>query len=72
MIPAPASDHQQDVGAFRAWAPHIERAAMGFHWLFVNPVKRPGASGSIHAIVNHFEANRALIRQPILGAGRIS
>ncbi len=33
-------------GPFPGWVPHIERAAaMGFDWLFVNPVQRPGASG---------------------------
>jgi starch synthase (maltosyl-transferring) len=49
-------------GRFPGWAPHIARAAaMGFEWLFVNPVQRPGASGSIYAIADYFELNPALI-----------
>jgi starch synthase (maltosyl-transferring) len=49
-------------GRFPAWVPHIERAsAMGFDWLFVNPVQRPGASGSIYSIADYFELNPALI-----------
>jgi starch synthase (maltosyl-transferring) len=49
-------------GRFPGWVPHIERAAaMGFDWLFVNPVQRPGASGSIYAIADYFELNPALI-----------
>ena len=34
---------------------------MGFDWLFVNPVQRPGASGSIYSIADYFELNSALI-----------
>jgi starch synthase (maltosyl-transferring) len=49
-------------GRFPAWIPHIERAAeMGFDWVFVNPVQRPGASGSIYSIADYFELNPALI-----------
>jgi starch synthase (maltosyl-transferring) len=49
-------------GPLPGWLPHIERAAaMGFDWLFVNPVQRPGASGSIYSIADYFELNSALI-----------
>jgi len=49
-------------GRFPAWVPHIERAAaMGFDWLFVNAVQRPGASGSIYSIAGYFDLNPALI-----------
>jgi len=49
-------------GSFPGWVPHIERAvAMGFDWVFVNPVQRPGASGSIYSIADYFELNPALI-----------
>ena len=49
-------------GPFPAWVPHIERAAaMGFDWVFANPVQRPGASGSIYSIADYFELNPALI-----------
>jgi starch synthase (maltosyl-transferring) len=34
---------------------------MGFDWLFVNPVQRPGASGSIYSITDYFELNPALV-----------
>jgi starch synthase (maltosyl-transferring) len=35
-------------GKFTQWAPHIKRAAdMGFNWLFVNPIQKPGSSGSL-------------------------
>jgi starch synthase (maltosyl-transferring) len=52
-------------GPFPKWVPHIERAAaMGFDWLFVNPVQRPGASGSIYSIADYFELNPALIEPP--------
>jgi starch synthase (maltosyl-transferring) len=34
---------------------------MGFDWLFVNPVQRPGASGSIYSIADYFDLNPALI-----------
>ena len=49
-------------GPFPGWVPHIERAAaMGFDWVFANPVQRPGASGSIYSIADYFELNPALI-----------
>jgi starch synthase (maltosyl-transferring) len=34
---------------------------MGFDWLFVNAVHRPGASGSVYSIVSYFDLNPALI-----------
>jgi len=49
-------------GRFPGWVSHVERAgAMGFDWLFINPVQRPGASGSIYSIADYFELNAALI-----------
>ena len=33
------------------WEPHLKRAAdMGFDWVFVNPVQKPGSSGSLYSI----------------------
>ena len=30
-------------GTLRQWESHIERAAdMGFEWIFVNPIQKPG------------------------------
>lgn len=41
-------------GPFSRWAPHLDRAAaMGFTWLFVNPVSRAGLSGSLYAVRDH-------------------
>ncbi|MFQ5840137.1 MAG: hypothetical protein ACE5HK_05400 [Candidatus Methylomirabilales bacterium] len=33
---------------------HAERAAaIGFNWLYLNPVQHPGFSGSLYAIKEH-------------------
>ena len=38
-------------GPFLRWRPHLERAAaMGFSWIFVNPIQRTGKSGSLYAV----------------------
>jgi len=43
------------------WEPHFERAAdMGFDWLFVNPVQKPGSSGSLYSIADYFQLNPLL------------
>lgn len=45
-------------GTFSDWASHVERAAeMGFDWIFVNPVQKPGRSGSLYSIASYFELN---------------
>ncbi|EXJ14636.1 alpha-amylase family glycosyl hydrolase [Imhoffiella purpurea] len=37
------------------WAPHLERAAaMGFDWIFVNPIQRTGRSRSLYSIADYF------------------
>lgn len=44
------------------WEPHLERAAdMGFDWLFVNPVQKPGSSGSLYSIADYFQLNPLLV-----------
>ncbi len=49
-------------GPFDGWQPHLERAAgMGFDWVFVNPIQRPGRSGSLYSIADYFALNPALI-----------
>jgi starch synthase (maltosyl-transferring) len=49
-------------GKFTQWTPHLKRAAdMGFNWIFVNPIQRPGASGSLYAIADYFDFNPALV-----------
>jgi starch synthase (maltosyl-transferring) len=47
-------------GRFSAWHSHLSRAKeMGFDWVFVNPIMRTGASGSLYSIADYFEINRA-------------
>ena len=49
-------------GHFSLWDSHIERAAaMGFDWVFVNPVQKTGASGSLYSIANYFQLNPLLV-----------
>jgi starch synthase (maltosyl-transferring) len=46
------------VGPVSDWGPHLERAAaMGFDWIFVNPIQRPGGSGSLYSIADYFQIN---------------
>ena len=50
-------------GPFSDWQPHLERAAaMGFDWIFVNPIQQPGRSGSIYSIADYFQVNKALLK----------
>lgn len=49
-------------GSFTDWEKHISRAAdMGFNWLFVNPVQRLGASGSLYSIADYLSINPAFV-----------
>jgi len=49
-------------GPLSEWPPHLERAAaMGFDWVFVNPIQRPGRSGSLYSIADYFSINPALL-----------
>ena len=49
-------------GKFTEWDKHFARASeMGFNWIFVNPLQRPGKSGSIYSIADHYEYNPLLI-----------
>jgi len=50
-------------GPFDDWRPHLERAAaMGFDWVFVNPIQQPGHSGSLYSIADYFKINKALLK----------
>ena len=41
-------------GPFLGWAKHMERAAaMGFSWIFVNPIQRSGKSQSLYAVSDY-------------------
>lgn len=43
-------------GRLPDWTGHIDRAsAMDFDWIFVNPIQKPGNSGSLYSIVDYFE-----------------
>ncbi|PIE82914.1 MAG: alpha-amylase [Candidatus Contendobacter odensis] len=44
------------------WEPHFKRAAdMGFDWVFVNSVQKPGYSGSLYSIVDYFQLNPLIV-----------
>jgi starch synthase (maltosyl-transferring) len=50
-------------GPFDTWTPHLERAAaMGFDWVFVNPIQRLGRSHSLYSIADYFAINPVLLR----------
>src|SRR5260221_12472599 len=49
-------------GPFSRWREHFSRAAaMGFDWVFVNPIQQLGASRSLYSIADYFHFNPALI-----------
>jgi starch synthase (maltosyl-transferring) len=57
-------------GPLDAWPAHARRArAMGFDWLFLNPVHYPGFSGSLYAIKDHDRLHPVLV--PAGGDGGI-
>lgn len=46
-------------GQFDRWEPHLKRAAaMGFDWVFVNPIQKTGRSGSLYSIADYFAINK--------------
>jgi starch synthase (maltosyl-transferring) len=48
-------------GPPRGWLAHAERArAMGFDWLYLNPVHYPGFSGSLYAVKDYFRLHPVL------------
>jgi len=49
-------------GHMGEWKSHIDRAAdMGFDWIFVNPIQKPGMSGSLYSIADYFQINPLFI-----------
>ena len=51
-------------GKFTDWERHLLRASeMGFNWVFVNPIQRPGESGSLYSITDYYDFNPALVDQ---------
>lgn len=48
-------------GPCNQWESHLQRAAaMGFDWIFVNPVQKPGYSGSLYSIADYFQLHPLL------------
>jgi len=42
-------------GSLATWPHHLPRiAAMGFNWIYLNPIQYPGFSGSLYAIKDYF------------------
>ena len=51
-------------GKFKDWEKHLLRASeMGFNWVFVNPIQRPGESGSLYSIADYYDFNPVLVDQ---------
>lgn len=50
-------------GRFPDWTSHLERAAaMGFDWIFVNPIQKLGRSGSLYSIADYFQINKTFLQ----------
>ena len=50
------------LGPMDKWGDHIGRAAnLGFDWIYVNPLQRTGASGSLYSIADYFSLNPAFL-----------
>jgi starch synthase (maltosyl-transferring) len=49
-------------GPMPAWQSHFTRARrIAFNWIFLNPVQKPGASGSIYSILDYYALNPLLV-----------
>ncbi|MBB1126231.1 alpha-amylase family glycosyl hydrolase [Thiospirillum jenense] len=49
-------------GDFSRWPPHLDRAAaMGFDWVFVNPIQQLGRSGSLYSIADYLAINPTFV-----------
>ncbi len=56
-------------GSFTKWEPHFARAAaMGFDWVFVNPIQQLGASHSLYSIADPFSFNSQLLDPTATGS----
>ena len=50
------------VGTLDEWPKHVSRAAsMGFNWVYINPISRPGLSGSLYSIYDYYMLNPAFL-----------
>lgn len=53
------------VGAIPSWRDHLPRiAAMGFDWIYLNPIHESGFSGSLYAIKDPYRLNERLLDSP--------
>ena len=51
-------------GEVTKWDVHLKRASdMGFNWIFVNPIQKPGYSGSLYSISDYFSINPLIVDQ---------
>src|SRR5690348_12241525 len=51
-------------GPLPAWRSHFERAqAMGFDWIFINPIQLSGYSGSLYSIKDHYSVDPRLVAE---------
>ena len=49
-------------GTIPQWEEHLDRiAAMGFTWIFLNPINTPGLSGSLYAVKDYYGSIPCLI-----------
>jgi starch synthase (maltosyl-transferring) len=49
-------------GPFGCFTEHLERAkSLGFDWVFLNPIQKPGRSGSLYSIADYFALNPRLL-----------
>ena len=49
-------------GPMPQWSAHIERArAMGFNWLFINPIQQSGFSGSLYSIKDYYAIDARMV-----------
>ncbi|RMH06329.1 MAG: alpha-amylase [Nitrospirae bacterium] len=54
-------------GTFDQWIGHARRArAMGFNWLYLNPISYPGFSGSLYAVKDPYRLNPDFIPSSIV------
>lgn len=51
-------------GTFSKWNDHFIRAKeMGFDWLFINPIQKPGKSGSLYSVSDYFSINPLFVEK---------
>lgn len=53
-------------GPFPQWNAHFARAAaMGFDWVYVNPIQKPGSSHSLYSVADYFAVNPQLLDRTV-------